>query len=114
MSVKTHTAFKTNVLTVDGTPTEVEFRGPDGRKITEPGPLFGIPAATGTAVLVAGTKVVTDPKITANSVIRLSNKTLGGTPGAVYVSAKTASTSFAITSTSNTDTSTVYYEILSY
>lgn len=72
------------------------------------------PVAVGTAVLVGGTKAVTDTNITANSVIRLSYKTVGGTPGAVYVSARSASTSFTITSTSGTDTSTIYYEILAY
>lgn len=69
---------------------------------------------TGTAVLVAGTIVIADVKITANSIIRLSRKTVGGTPGALFNSAKTASTSFAVTSTSATDTSTIYYEILAY
>lgn len=72
------------------------------------------PVAVGTAVLVGGTKAVSDTNITANSVIRLAHKTVGGTPGAVYVSARSASTSFTITSTSGTDTSTIYYEILAY
>ncbi len=84
-----------------------------------PEPTFAVHLASdvansGTAVLVGGTKAVTDANITANSVIRLSYKTIGGTPGAVYVSAKTAGTSFTITSTSGTDTSTIYYEILTY
>jgi hypothetical protein len=70
--------------------------------------------ASGGAVLVGGTVTVTDAAVTANTVIRLSFKTLGGTPGAVYVSAKTASTSFVITSTSGTDTSTIFYEVLAY
>jgi len=69
---------------------------------------------TGTATLVAGTIVVTDPLITANSIIRLTNKTLGGTAGALFISAKTAATSFAITSTNAADTSVVQYEVLSY
>lgn len=73
-----------------------------------------IAQATGTATLVAGTKVVTDAAITATSVIRLSSKSTTGTPGAVYVSARTPGTSFTITSTSGTDTSTIQYEIVSY
>lgn len=70
--------------------------------------------ATGTATLVGGTVTVTDAAITANSVIRVTNRTIGGTPGALYISAKTASTSFAITSTSATDTSVVQYDVVSY
>jgi hypothetical protein len=69
---------------------------------------------TGTAVLATGTATVANAAITANSIIRVSRNTIGGTPGALYISALTASTSFAITSTSALDTSTVYYEILSY
>jgi hypothetical protein len=71
-------------------------------------------AKVGTAVLVAGAVTVSDAKITANSVIRLSSKTLGGTPGALFISAKVAATSFTITSTNAADTSTVYYEIVTY
>lgn len=69
---------------------------------------------SGTAVLVGGTVVVADTAITVNSVILLAHKTKGGTAGAVFVSAKTASTSFAITSTSGSDTSTISYFILKY
>jgi hypothetical protein len=74
---------------------------------------FTVPVATGTAVLVAGTVTVTGlTSITATSRVRLSNQQIGGTPGALYVSAKTAGTGFTITSTSATDTSTVYWELL--
>lgn len=69
---------------------------------------------TGTAVLVAGTVTVADALITANSVIRVASKTAGGTPGALFVSAKVAATSFTITSTNAADTSTVQYDIVSY
>ena len=69
---------------------------------------------TGTATLVGGTVVVADTAITANSVIRLAYKTIGGAPGSVYVSARTAATSFAITSTSGTDTSVIQYDIITY
>lgn len=74
----------------------------------------GVPAATGLATLVGGAATVTDANITANSVIELDYSTRGGTPGAVYVSAITASTSFVITSTSNTDTSKIFYRIRVY
>ncbi len=72
------------------------------------------PAKTGTAVLVAGTVTVADTSVTVNSVIRCTNKTAGGTVGVPFVSARSAGTSFTITSTSGTDTSTVQYDVVSY
>lgn len=66
----------------------------------------------GTAVLAAGTVVVANTSVTANSRIFLTTQAPGGTVGAPYVSARTAGTSFTITSTSNTDTSTVAYLIM--
>ena len=69
---------------------------------------------TGVATLSSGTVTVADAAITANSVIRIGTKTIGGTPGAVYVSVRTAGASFAITSTSATDTSVVQYWIDAY
>lgn len=65
----------------------------------------------GTATLVAGTVTVSDTRITAAASIKLSTNTVGGTPGALYVSAKTPGTSFVITSTNAGDTSVVNYEI---
>lgn len=73
-----------------------------------------VPVATGTATLVAGTVTVSDTAITAASEIRLRCATLGGTPGALYVSAKSAGVSFSITSTSGTDTTVVAYDIVRY
>jgi hypothetical protein len=61
----------------------------------------------GTATLAAGTVTVSDTRVTANAQISLSTNTVGGTPGALYVSAKTVNTSFVITSTNAGDTSTV-------
>jgi hypothetical protein len=78
--------------------------------VTQPGPVV----SSGTAVLAAGTVTVSDPKVTANTTIRLSNRAIGGTPGALYLGAKTAGTNFTIKSTSASDTSTVYYEVVSY
>ena len=69
---------------------------------------------SGTATLVGGTKAVADTSVTANTIVRLAYKTVGGTPGAVYVAARSAGTSFTITSTSGTDTSVIYYEVLAY
>jgi len=71
----------------------------------------GSNAKQGTAVLVAGTVTVSNTSVTANSRILLTSNADGGTPGFVRVSAKTAGTSFVITSSSGTDTSTIAYEI---
>lgn len=72
----------------------------------------GTNATMGSAVLVGGTVVVNTTKVTANSRIFLSNNANGGTVGAVYVSARTAGTSFTITSTSALDTSTIAWLIV--
>lgn len=60
-----------------------------------------------TAAMTAGTITVSTTKVTANSRIFLTAQTTGAAPGALRVSARTAGTSFTITSTSGTDTSTV-------
>ncbi|MDD2762792.1 MAG: glycosyl hydrolase family 28-related protein [Opitutaceae bacterium] len=65
---------------------------------------------TGTAVLIAGMARVSDHATTARTHIRLSCLTPAGTPGAVYISAKTTGSGFLIKSTSSSDTSTVFYE----
>lgn len=72
----------------------------------------GTNAKVGTAVLVAGTKTVANTSVTANSLVFLTSNLDGGTPGFVRVSAKTAATSFVITSSSATDTSTVAWMIV--
>jgi len=71
----------------------------------------GANAKQGTAVLVAGAAVVANTSVTANSRILVTSNADGGTPGFVRVSARTAGTSFTITSGSGTDTSTVAYQI---
>jgi hypothetical protein len=72
----------------------------------------GSNAKMGTAVLVAGTVVVSNTSVTANSRIFLTCQTPGGTPGFLRVSARTAATSFTILSSSGTDTSTVGWMIV--
>lgn len=67
----------------------------------------GANARSGTAVLVAGTVVVSNTSVTANSRIFLTCQVPGGTPGFLRISARTAATSFTILSSSGTDTSTV-------
>jgi len=71
----------------------------------------GTNAKQGAATLVAGTKTVANTSVTANSRIFLTNNASSGTPGFLYISARVAGTSFTITSSSNTDTSTIAYEI---
>ena len=72
----------------------------------------GTNACMGTAVLVGGTVTVSTTAVTASSRIFLTIQSSGGTVGSVYISARTAGTSFAITSTSGTDTSTVAWFIV--
>lgn len=67
----------------------------------------------GVATLVGGTVTVANTSVTASSRIQLTPQTLGTIlrPAAVGVSARTAGTSFTITSFDVTDTSDVAYEI---
>jgi len=69
----------------------------------------GTNARSGVATLVAGTVVVPNTSVTANTRIQLTAQTSGAAPGALRVSARTPATSFTISSTSGTDTSVVAY-----
>jgi hypothetical protein len=60
-----------------------------------------------TAAMTAGTITVTDPLVTANTIIQLTGQNTGGTGGALRVSTRTPGTSWVITSSSGTDTGTV-------
>jgi hypothetical protein len=71
----------------------------------------GSNAKQGTATLSGGTVVVANTSVTASSRILLTSNADGGTPGWLRVSARTAGTSFTITSSSGTDASTVAYQI---
>jgi len=72
----------------------------------------GTNSKLGTAVLAAGTVTVANTSVTANSQIFLTSQVNGGTPGFLRIGAKTAGTSFVITSSSGTDTSTVAWIIV--
>lgn len=72
----------------------------------------GSNAKLGVATLVGGTVTVANTSVTANSRIMLTSQVDGGTPGFLRVSARTAATSFTITSGSASDTSTVAYHII--
>lgn len=67
----------------------------------------------GVATLVTGAKVVTTTAVTASSRIFLTTQSLGTVtaPKPIAVTARTAGTSFTITSSDATDTSTVAWEI---
>ena len=59
------------------------------------------------AILNSGTIVVSNTNVTANSIILLTYSGAPTNPGYLHISAKSAGTSFTITSSSNTDTSNV-------
>lgn len=67
----------------------------------------GSNAKMGASVLVAGTVTVSTTAVTANSRIFLTHQNNSGTPGFVTVSARSAGTSFTITSSNGADTSTI-------
>lgn len=71
----------------------------------------GSNAKQGTATLAAGTNTVANTSVTATSRIFLMSQADGGTPGFIRVSTRVVGTSFTITSSSNTDTSVIAYEI---
>lgn len=74
----------------------------------------GSNATSGVATLVAGTVTVSTTKVTANSRIQLTPNTLGTVtvPQAVGVTARSAGTSFTITSADATDTSDIAWVII--
>ena len=72
----------------------------------------GSNAKMGTIALTAGAATVSTTAVTASSRIFLTNQALGGTAGFLRVSARTAGTSFTITSSSGTDTSTIAWMIV--
>lgn len=73
----------------------------------------GTNAKQGTSTLASGTVTVTNTAVTASSRIFLTIQSLGTVtaPKPIAVTAKTAATSFVITSSDNTDTSVVAWEI---
>lgn len=72
----------------------------------------GTGAKSGVVTLVGGTATVANSSITATSRIQLTGQADGGTPGWYRVSARTAGTSFTVTSSSPTDTSQVGWFIV--
>lgn len=72
----------------------------------------GSNATMGSVTLTAGGATVNTTKVTATSRIFLTSQVDGGTVGFLRVSARSAGTSFTITSSSGTDTSTVAWFIV--
>lgn len=74
----------------------------------------GSNARMGTATLVGGTVTVNNTSVTANTRIFLTVQSLGTVtvPTAIAVTARTAATSFTITSADATDTSVVAYQLI--
>lgn len=74
----------------------------------------GANAKQGAATLVAGTVTVNTTAVAANSRIQLTTQSLGtvAAPKAIAVTARTAATSFTITSEDATDTSVVAWTII--
>jgi hypothetical protein len=72
----------------------------------------GSNAKMGTATLVAGAVTISTTAVTANSRIFYSVNVAGGTQGILRVSARTAGTSFVITSTSGTETSSIVWMLV--
>lgn len=93
--------------TYPGPQTVEDFTVTDDLTVADLNVSEGTNKCMGSATLVAGTATVSTTKVTANSRIFLTSNTDGGTPGWLRVSARTAATSFTITSSSGTDTSTV-------
>lgn len=104
----------TNVLTIDTSNRLLDIGG-DVKINTVGRGLYikeGTNATSGRAVLVGGTVVVNTTKVTANSNIQLTSNADGGTPGFQRVSARTAGTSFTITSSNGADTSTISWLLI--
>ena len=72
----------------------------------------GSNAKMGRATLAAGTATVNTTAVTASSEVFLTCQVPGGTAGFLRVSARTAGTSFTITSSSGSDPSTVAWMIV--
>lgn len=71
----------------------------------------GIPTS-GTATLSGGTIVVNTAAVTATSRIILTPQNVGSAQGSVYISARTAGTSFTITSTNASDDRLIAWQIV--
>lgn len=111
------TANRTFTLTTGDADVTLDITGGNLKLNTAGQGLYikeGSDATMGVATLVGGTVTVNTTKVTANSRIFLTVQSLGtvGAPKAIAVTARTASTSFTITSEDGTDTSVVAWFIV--
>jgi hypothetical protein len=91
----------------------VDFNNSSIIDLTKLSIVTGANASIGTtAAMTAGTITVSTNQVTASSKIFLVHAVPGGTLGALSYGTIVAGTSFVITSSSNTDTSTVTYLII--
>lgn len=97
--------FQADLFSVTGTGVAVSTAG-QGLLVKE-----GANAKQGTVALVAGVSVTANTSVTANSRIFLTSQVDSGTPGFLRVQTRVPGSSFTIVSSSNTDTSTVAYQI---
>ncbi len=68
--------------------------------------------ASGSATLVGGTVTVSTTAVQSTSIVKLYRQALGGTAGHLSVGTITAATSFVINSSSGTDTSVIFWEVI--
>jgi len=107
-------AYKTDITNNVALGTKTQFYLDDGsnnyvhRRFNQ----LSLEQRQGKATLVAGQKTVTTAEVRTGDTIIVTSVTTGGTPGHLYVSNIVNGTSFDINSTSATDTSTVFYEIV--
>ena len=72
-----------------------------------------VDASSGVAALSAGSARIRNASVTADTIVRLSRQRAGGTLGELSI-VLNAGASFTITSSSGSETSTVFWEIVSY
>lgn len=98
-------------LAIDPTSGGLYFgRATNPLKITMP--TTGARRAAGTATLVGGAVVIATQRVTANTLVLFAAQDNSGAAGHLYVSARTAGTSFTVTSTSGTDTRTIAWLLI--
>lgn len=99
---------------VDGGAFTNRFKLSSGGVLTANGLsiVSGANQRAGNAVLVAGTVTVNNTTVTANTIVMLTRKTAGGTPGTLITYTVSAGTSFTINSDSALDTSTFSYFLI--
>lgn len=107
-----HIDINTNtILNIDGS---AQFAG--GQLTISSAGVIGIASGSnqraGNATMVAGTVTVANTTVTADTIVLLTRKTSGGTPGTLITYTVTAATSFTINSDSALDTSTFSYFLI--